>query len=559
MDKERKRAKPVMGVLVALYGMYLLYGIGNSMMDRYTVSQLTEHMKTACVGRFLIDLPASMEHSYGQVFVDGLWISGQEETPQAFEARVLARQAEISAKPNELGQKNLEKLEDYDNNGFSGKIFIFGRNITKGKEHGKPKEWIGVKLEAYVHANGRSFNFRADDYDPSLAGDLRKLIDKLRLVSPDEIPSAGGFCFGHGMFVDPLPADLTEGVVMFAGFRDNPDLALALNTRAGTHPDKEGRLERDTAVDAEMPLWQRALMNKLRKGKRNINGIEGDEVAEKWTELNFVNTFGFNWEVNGTNNNVFVPFMHLEMSTGHPVNAGARPVTSFLGEEALIQLWDKISSSIRVRPTGAAPPAKSEPPPGPRLGDAASAGDTCPETGWWQCKDGGTGASVSGGQRQFLKKGQRMPQALLLQPQSMWDKLRGMQPNHQLDQPTGWTLIDRRSRARVAPPIQLAAAGLPPGSGQEPATGHPGSTATPDHFAGTGVPCPASGWWRCDDAEALDGTRWFAQGELLPPASFRIPRSGFQIGSAQDDVFRRRSRWQLVRQAPGRGSEEAAS
>jgi hypothetical protein len=559
MDNKRKRAKPMMRVVAALCVIYLLYGIGNSMMDRYTVTQLTEHLKTACVGRFLIDLPVSMEHSYGQVFVDGLWISSQEETQQTFEARVLARQAEIDAEPNELGQKNLEKLEDYDNNGFTGKIFIFGRNITKGKEHGKPKEWIGVKLEAYVHADGRSFNFRADDYDPSLTGDLRKLIDKLRLVSPKEIPTASGFCFGPGMFVDPLPADLTEGVVMFAGFQDHPDLALALNTRAGVEPDPEGRLARNDRVDAEMPLWQKPLLTKIRKGKRTINGIDGEEVVEGGRELNFVNVYLFDWEVNGTNNNVFVPFMHLEMSTGHPANAGARPVSSFLDEEALIQLWDKISSSIRVRPTSAAPPAKREPPPGPKLGDAASAGDVCPETGWWQCKDGGPGISVAGGHRQFLKKGQCMPQAVLLQPPTLWDKLRGVQPNHQLDQPTGWTLIDRRSRTRVAPAIQLAAAGHPAGSGHAPATNPPGSNAAPGHFAGTGIPCPASGWWRCDDTEALDGTRWFAQGELLPPATFRIPRSGFRIGSAQDEVFQRRSRWQLVREAPGHGSEAIAS
>jgi hypothetical protein len=142
--------------------------------------------------------------------------------------------------------------------------------------------------------------------------------------------------------------------------------------------------------------------------------------------------------------------MHLEMSSGHPVNAGARPVNSFLGEEALIQLWDKISSSIRVRPTGAAASAEHEPPPGPALGDTASAGDICPGTGWWECKDGRLGTKVAGGQRQFLKEGQRMPQALLLQRQTLWHKLRGVQFSYQLDRPTAWTLVDRRSEERTA-------------------------------------------------------------------------------------------------------------
>lgn len=374
MDKATKKRHSFFRVVATLCGIYLIYSMGSSMMDRYTVAKLTEQMKTACIGRFLVDLPVSMEHSYGQVFVDGLWVSGQEETQEAFDARIKLRQTEIDAGPNELGQKNLEKLELYDNNEFAGKILVYGRDMTRGLEHGKPKEWISVKIEAYVHSKGRSFNFRTDGYDPNFIGDVRKLIDKLRLVPQNDIPTAPGFCFGLGMFVDPLPADLTEGVVMFAGFRDHPDLALALHTRAGLEPDKEGRLARNDRVDAEMPLWQKPLLTKIRKGKRTINGLEGEEVLEAGRELNFVNVHGFDWEVNGTPDNVFVPFMHLEMSTGHPVHAGAKPVISFLGEEALIQLWDRISSSIRVRPTSAPPDIKKAPAPGPKLGDTASRG-----------------------------------------------------------------------------------------------------------------------------------------------------------------------------------------
>lgn len=450
MDKARNRTHPFIGALAALYGLYLLYGIGNSMMDRYSVTKLTEQTKTACVGRFLIDLPASMDLSYGRVYVKGFWISTQEESQQAFETRILARQAKIASETNQHGQKNLEAADDYRNNGFSGKIFRFGREITRGEENGKPVDWVNVKLEAYLHLNGTSFNVTADGYDVDKIGNLPALLGKLRLVPAGEIPGAAGFCFGPGMLVDPLPADDTEGVAIFAGFRDHPDLALALNTRAGTRPDTEGRLERDTAVDAEMPPWQKPLMAKLRKGKRSIHGIEGDEIVEKWTELNFVHTFGFNWEVNGTSDNVFVPFMHLEMSTGHPVNAGARPVISFLGEEALVQLWDRILSSVRVRPTSAPPAATREAPPGAKPGDTASAGDICPGTGWWQCRDDGAGAGVAGGRRQFLTQGQRMPQALLLQPQTLWERLRGMQSSYRLDEPSVWTLVDRRSKARAA-------------------------------------------------------------------------------------------------------------
>jgi hypothetical protein len=39
------------------------------MMDRYAVAKLTEQMKTACVGRFLVDLPESMDFSYSRVSI----------------------------------------------------------------------------------------------------------------------------------------------------------------------------------------------------------------------------------------------------------------------------------------------------------------------------------------------------------------------------------------------------------------------------------------------------------------------------------------------------------
>lgn len=460
MDKARIRTHPFLCVLAALYALYLIYGLGNSMIDRHSVAKLTDRMKTICVGRFLVDLPASMDFSYSRVYVKGFWVSTQQESEAAFEARVLARQAEIEAEPNQRGEKNLEAVEDYRGNGFAGKMFRFGREFTKGIENGKPVVWVNVKLEAYLHLNGVSFNFTSPDgYAADKTGNLRQLLNKLRFMPPEELPTAAGFCFGPGMFVDPLQADDTEGVAIFAGFPEHPDLALALSTRAGTEPDKEDRLARDTAVDAEMPLWQKPLMDKLRKGRRTINGLEGVEVAEKWTELNFVHTFGFNWEVNGRSDNVFVPFMHLEMSTGHPVNAGARPVISFLGEDALVQLWDRISSSIRVRPTGTSPPAKPAPPPGPQPGDTAAAGDICPATGWWQCPDGGNGARVAGDRRQFLTKGQRMPQALLSRPQTLWNRLRGVQASYRLDQPTSWTLVDRRSRVRMLPAVPPAGTG----------------------------------------------------------------------------------------------------
>jgi hypothetical protein len=549
MESRNKNRRKIVAIVAAGLGIFLIYTMESTIMDRDSVGNLTQEMKTACIGRFLIDIPASMELSYGRAYMNGFWISEQEESRSAFEERIFARQAEINSDITESGKNNLERIDEYSEHGFTGKLFVFGRSVTRGEEAGKPADWVNVKLEAYVHSEGTSFNFRADEYDADQSGEIKKLLDKLVLTSSKTVPNVDGFCFGRGMLVDPLPAEYTEGAVMFAGFRDHPDLTLAFSTRAGTEPDKEGRLARNARVDAEMPLWQKPLLKKIRTGWRTINDIKGEEVLERGRELNFVNVYGFNWEVNGTVDNVFAPFMHLEMSTGHPVHAGARPVPSFLGEEALVQLWDKISSSIRVRPTNPVLPTKNgAPPTGPRLGDTASAGEVCPGTGWWQCTEGGRGVAVLGGQRQFVRKGQRMPQALLLPTQTIWEKVRGVQSSFENQQPTNWTLLDRRSKARVETRIQLAPAIAQHGSARAVDSAISGTPAKVGSFVRTGTPCPASGWWHCQDSEALDGTRWFSQGDLLPAATFQIEAPKFRFKTGDAALFQRRSNWQLVRQ-----------
>jgi hypothetical protein len=68
-------------------------------------------------------------------------------------------------------------------------------------------------------------------------------------------------------------------------------------------------------------------------------------------------------------------------------------------------------------------------------------------------------------------------------------------------------------------------------------------------FAATGLPCPASGWWRCEDPRALDGTRWFASGSLLPSATFAVPAGAFGRSAHSPRSIERRGAWRLVRLA----------
>jgi hypothetical protein len=539
-------------VLAALAGTWAI----GAARDTYEVAKMTERMKTVCVGRMLIDLPTEAKvHLYG-ARIHGFDIETFVESPEAFRARVAAREAEIRAKPDRFGEsKNMESVRDVKtDSGLAGKIFVHGRNVEESTagysiETFRRIRYEGVDLEAHVHGGGISIDMSAKDYDPDRVENLPKLVAQLVANPGNSIPVEPGFCVDRAYVRDPLKAEQREQIVLSAGLPSRPDIEIRFDTLAGTKPDSKGLLARNAASHARAPAIVNMRFTNLRAAPRTIGGLTGGELVERVVEENFAIIYGFEWEVNGTEDNVFVPDVTLRMATGQGPHG---PVQSSLSQPAALSLWDKISSSVRVRPT-APPKANVAAPPSPAIGTTASAGETCPRSGWWQCREGGNGVGVLRGQRQYIKQGQRMPQALLLPPQTLWERIRGIQPGFESDTPTAWKLVDKRSRARIVSAVKLeqakvvtpAAIAAVPGAG----TVNPPPIGS---YLTTGSPCPASGWWRCEESHALDGARWFAYGSLLPAATFAVPPTSFGNRPGTPKTIQRRATWQLVRlaQAP---------
>jgi hypothetical protein len=367
----------------------------------------------------------------------------------------------------------------------------------------------------------------------------------------NQIPTEPGFCIDRAWFRDPLTADQGEEIMMSAQLPSHPDFEFLAILAAGNKPSSQSLLERTADSDAAMTLGEKMRISNLRAAPRTIGGVTGDEVVTRVAEMNDTVGYSFWWEVAGTADNVLVPHFVFKMNTGEGGNA---PVPTSLSEDAAMALWDKISSSIRLRPSEPPKPVAAEPPP-TQLGTQAWAGERCPESGWWSCSAGGNGVGVLGGQRQYVRKGERMPQALLLPPQTLWEKLRGLQPSYESKDQTWWKLVDKRNRERVPSPLPLAQATPAAAAGVATSGTGPGimegQRVPVGSFAATGIACPASGWWQCEDPRALDGTRWFAQGCLLPSATFAVPPGAFGRSSNAARSIERRGAWRLVRLADG--------
>lgn len=501
-------------------------------------------MQTVCVGRFLIDVPDDAQISYRPAFLSGWSIySDAEETDAAFAERLSATETKHQAAKNERGESSLELVKVIDAGGVFGKIFVHSRFWTHGFENGKRVDSTFAAVDASVRSRDVSFDFAMEIGDDEDVKELLQLVPQLEPRPDKAIPSKSGFCFDGALLRDPLTADQNERVSVSIGLKGHPDVAIALNTMAGLNPDP-GLLERDDKNNVKQS--NPSNFKTVRKGKRAIGVIPGEEVLELVIEPNGTRSQLFMWESLSQKDSVYRPELILEMHTGH--GKPGNPINSSLTDARALALWDRISGSLRLRPVqpvAAERSANTTP-----IGTHARAAEKCPRSGWWQCDDGGDGVDIVGGRRQYFIEGQVLPQAVLLTPATLWQNFRGEKPTFTSSIPSSWKLADRRKAERNPSSAFLAGALPPTEASMDDGQASPHNPAVVEGAqVMSTVPCPASGWWECMETKALDGTRWFSRGHLMPPATMPVSVSLIDKIKGRSEFARVKASWRLVRTA----------
>ncbi|TFW31775.1 T6SS immunity protein Tli4 family protein [Massilia horti] len=492
--------------------------------------------RTVCFGRFLVDVPSDAELSYRAARVAGWSIEiDPSESDAAFDERLESMNARLRNAKNERDMPSLESSSIIEHDGLRGRLFQYGREWTKVRRSGQKVEIVDVSADAMVRGNSLSVAFSRRSVPLEQIGGLAQQIKQVRTLAPDEIPTEPGFCYGGLLVKDPLTSEQAETVTMFIHLKSHPDISFYMTTAAGTRPDPETLLQRDDKNTAyrEFP----GQFHTLRRGKRTLGDLAGEEILQRVTERNGTVAQSFCWELTGSEDNVYLPFLYFELGSGY--GEDDRSVNSSMKDAEMIALWDRILSSLRVRPTGGAKP-KAEPPIPPQLNTQALANTPCPASGLWKCGDGGNGVVVENGDIQHFEKGVRMPQAVLLAPPTLAQRLTGQRTRFKNRSATVWTLVGRRATAR---PFGTSETTMTSASGT-------GSTIELGTIAATGERCPASGWWICAEPGALDNTQWFRQGDLLPTATFPLPRTWFEQLRREPAAYTTRSVWKLLRHAP---------
>lgn len=412
-----------------------------------------EKTKTVCFGRFLIDVPASTTVAWGMVDVP----LGVSVYPDGVgEVKKLAKDFIDKLKSEKNINKNyvplLIAIEDMSHP--EGKI------IT-GYEDFESLDDLKINGYFWINKDGVIIESRPlEDIKDQTIADIKSIARRLRRLPENEIPTEPGNCIEYAFLPDDLGSkEENQGELIRIGFRlkEFPDTHLSIFVHpSNPHYEDSGSLkwqleQLEKRLKAENPNHPNLKTRYLRRGDRQIHDwVGGFEALSHTPELPEAHSFhDFGMDFRGVPSDPYKPYADIRMQTGVGDNA-AGATKAILTDEEAVAVWDRITSTIRVRPTntGSVKAAESEPGPRRPLGELAATGRTCPQTGWWASDDA---PDKSGGGSQHIKAGDIMPHAITSGEPSLWQKFKGERPSYRTA--TVWKLVgydDAPAHADVA-------------------------------------------------------------------------------------------------------------
>lgn len=405
------------------------------------LQSLFEKTKTVCFGRFMADVPASTTILWDDPIVPltvSIYPKGVDEVKALAEKFIDELKNEkaiyLNKIPLLISIDDVHQPEGQIVTGYDGFESVGG-----------------LKINGYFRWNddGLVINARPlkEEKDETIA-DINSIAQRLRKRTENEIPTEPGNCIEYAFLPDkpnPSKEDLMEHIRVGFRLKEFPDAHFSIYIAPSNPYNPEGdslkaqwkRIMEDPATPEEKKAL--ASIKFFRESPRQIHDWKtGYEVLLRNPDEESVHSYhDFQVKFTGVPHDPYRPYADIQFQTGVANNAAGATKASLTDEEA-IAVWDKITSTIRVRPTSATPvkSAGTNPHPQIPLGELAATGRTCPQTGWWEADDLG---ATEGDRRRHFNAGDRMPHVVSLGEPSIWQKLKGERPSYRTA--TVWKLV----------------------------------------------------------------------------------------------------------------------
>ena len=403
------------------------------------LTPLFEKTKTVCFGHFVVEVPATATVVYGPAWVNSPIVFFPGEADKVAQ-HVAATLLEVEKHRDYLR----EGSELLSNESLFGKVIdgaVQGQKLVFGS-----LDHVTYSIHSIIPVGNDLFiqHSKAAIRKNEEIKKLNTVASNLRQRALDEVPSEAGTCIDGGLVSwQPEFEKVTVGIRL----KEFPDVHFSIEVLKNQNhlpelSDLETRLK---SAEKDGGGWY-SRVTFFRRGPRQIgdwNGIEA--LALKPAQEKNTESHEFHFISLGAPNAPLQPELNIQLDTGASGHHMAAVKASLSNEEA-IALWDKLTGSIRVRSLGGKKTVSAESPRLP-LASLVATGDTCPQTGWWQCVEDD---SVEGGRRRYFAAGESMPHTILLGSPNLWQKMTGDRPRHTTA--TVWRLVDYDTESAAPSP-----------------------------------------------------------------------------------------------------------
>jgi hypothetical protein len=296
--------------------------------------QRESDMKTLCVGRFLLDVPAGTTVNPGYVYAKKKVETATGVSTERFRQQVAAREAALAAASHRLGGSMSVSQTRIDEDAVLLTSWV--SDTSK----------VGHRQELYVLDRAHGVRYLVSGETdaaklPAAIENYRALRPRISYRDPATIPTAAGFCIDSGF----IAGNRINSEEMTIGLRPRayPGARMTLMSYVTGRPDRP-LLQRSSDLPPEYAAAQ-AKMRNLRRGERDVGPIQGQEILAH-AEEGGKRMYAFLWESQGRAESLQFPFLSLQLLTEEQ----AAPAAAFGNDAEALAAWDQVLGSLRLRP-----------------------------------------------------------------------------------------------------------------------------------------------------------------------------------------------------------------
>jgi hypothetical protein len=396
--------------------------------------------ETTCFGRFLMDVPPgasvskiSTGYLFGSLKSERVDVDGK-----GFSQFIAKREAIYKGNDKKKERIIVRNYAPYSD----ARVLVTVEDVFGRDNFG---------FEAYGLKGPILFSMKEKSYDEKVLKnevlpDIERMLSNLRLRQPQETPVSPGLCIQDAFIESDGSEKAYENIRLNLDFKKWPDLNISIETMtmAKAEPSLLERLGSAKVPEIFMSLMGQ--IKTLRRGVHNVGSIKGEESLNMVPTDEGYKVHQFRWESRYELDDPFKPVIIVELSTGQGEDEDVRPTIS---EKEAVELFDAVVNSIRLRPTGPAKRSEAAPAPKAPLGEMATTGRQCPQTGRWRAEEG---------EERLIREGEVMPHTPVSGTASLWQKLRGeAAPTYR--SATVWKLVAYEMPADDTPPDSQGSTG----------------------------------------------------------------------------------------------------